>query len=104
LVQLAAHDATMPHREARNADRSRRTRASDFRMPGAPFTWTKAGLELEIGFGEFEHLAAPFSPSRQVSRSVGTSDLSPGERPNSGEERDSLITVKSSLIARFNSL
>jgi hypothetical protein len=30
----------------------RRARASDFRMPGAPFAWTKAGLELEIGFGD----------------------------------------------------
>ena len=29
-------------------------------MPGAPFTWTKAGFELEIGFGDFEHLAALF--------------------------------------------
>jgi hypothetical protein len=26
-------------------------------MPGAPFAWTKAGLEVEIG------LAAPFSPA-----------------------------------------
>jgi hypothetical protein len=25
----------------------------------APFTWTKAGFEREIGFGGFEHLAAP---------------------------------------------
>jgi hypothetical protein len=40
LVRLAARDATMPHREARNADRSRRrARASDFRMPGAPLPW-----------------------------------------------------------------
>jgi hypothetical protein len=41
-------------------------------MSGTPFTWTKAGLQLEIGFRDFEHLAAPFSPSRQVSRSAGT--------------------------------
>jgi len=34
-------------------------------MPGAPFTWTKAGFEREIGFGGFEHLAAPSLPSRQ---------------------------------------
>jgi len=27
-------------------------------MPGAAFIWTKAGLELEIGLGEPEHLAA----------------------------------------------
>ena len=57
----------------RNADRSRRrSSASDFRMPGAPFTWTKAGVELEIGFRDFEYLAAPFSPSRQRWKSVGT--------------------------------
>jgi hypothetical protein len=30
--------------------------------------WTKAGLELEISL----HLAAPFFPSRQRSKSVGT--------------------------------
>ena len=29
-------------------------------MPKAPFAWTKPGLELEIGIGDFEHLAAPF--------------------------------------------
>jgi hypothetical protein len=40
-------------------------------MPGAPFTWTKAGIEIEIGFGDFEHLAAPFSPPWQVSRLSG---------------------------------
>ena len=59
------------HREARNADPSRRrTRASDFRMPGAPFTWTKADLELEIGFRDFEgrarfsqSLAKPATPT-----------------------------------------
>jgi hypothetical protein len=28
-------------------------------MPGAPFTWTKVSFEREIGFGGFEHLAAP---------------------------------------------
>jgi hypothetical protein len=50
-VQLAARDATDA------------TRA---------FTWTKAGVELEIGFRDFEHLAAAFLPSRQRSKSVGT--------------------------------
>src|SRR5713101_6200914 len=74
-------------------------------MPGAPFTWTKAGIELDIGFRDFEHLAAPFSPSRQRSKSVGTSGfVTRAECPNSGRKRDSLITAETSLIARFNSL
>jgi len=34
-------------------------------LPSAPFTWTRAGFEREIGFSGFEHLAAPSSPSRQ---------------------------------------
>jgi hypothetical protein len=46
----------------------------DKRFPHAwrAFTWTKAGVELEIGFRDFEHLAAAFLPSRQRSKSVGT--------------------------------
>jgi hypothetical protein len=36
-------------------------------MPGAPFAWTKAGLELEIGgLRRLEYLAAPFSPASIV--------------------------------------
>src|ERR1700730_15787184 len=49
------------HREAQNAGSFAATSsASDLRgTPGAP-SWTK--LELEIGFGDFEHLAAsPFA-------------------------------------------
>jgi hypothetical protein len=34
-------------------------------LPSAPFTWTRAGFEREIGLSGFEHLAAPSSPSRQ---------------------------------------
>src|SRR5689334_11364632 len=42
----------------------RRARASDFRMPGAPFAWTKAGLEPEIGgLRRLEYPPAPFSPA-----------------------------------------
>jgi hypothetical protein len=47
-------------------------------MPSAPFTWTKAGLELEIGFGDFEHLAAPFRPLGYVRDLSGRSDLPAG--------------------------
>ncbi len=39
---------------------------------GAPFTWTKTGFEGEIGFGGFEHLVVPSSPSPATTRSVGT--------------------------------
>src|SRR6202048_3284558 len=54
-VQLAARDATDATPERRSFAST--SSASDFRMPGAPFTWTKAGVELEIGFRDFEHLA-----------------------------------------------
>jgi hypothetical protein len=62
--------------------------------------------ELEIGFGDFGHLAASlfaFSARFEISRDdriVGRGD----KGPNSGRERDSLIGAKLSLIARFNSL
>ena len=69
-AQLAARDATDATPERRSFAST--SSASDFRMPGAPFTWTKAGVELEIGFRDFEYLAAPFSPSRQRWKSVGT--------------------------------
>ena len=61
--------------------------------------------ELEVGFGDFEHLAASlfaFSARFEIGRDdriVGR-----GKGPNSGRERDSLIRAKLSLIARFNSL
>jgi hypothetical protein len=88
----------------RNADRSRRrVRRAISAMPGATFTWTKAGVE--IGFRDFEHLVAPFSPSRQRWKSVGTIGfVTRSECQNSGRKRDPLIAAETSLIARFNSL
>jgi hypothetical protein len=74
-------------------------------MPGAPFTWTKAGVELEIGFRDFEHLAVPFfafSATFEICRDDRICHQ--GRIPNSGLKRDSLITSETSLIARFNSL
>jgi hypothetical protein len=68
-------------------------------IPGAPFTWTKAGLEIEIGFRDFKHLAANFSPSRQHSNCRDDRICHQGECPTSGRKRDSLITVETSLIA-----
>ena len=73
-------------------------------MPGAPFTWTKAGLELEIGFGGFEHLAAPCSPSRQRLGLSGRSHLSAKQMPKKRWRADSLMRGKISRIVRFNSL
>jgi hypothetical protein len=71
-------------RLARPTPRERRSFAVDeirraiSGMPSAPFTWTKAGLELEIGFGDFEHLAAPFRPLGYVRDLSGRSDLPAG--------------------------
>ena len=48
LVQLAARDAT-DAAIAKPGTPIVRVDASDFHMPGAPFTRTKAGVELEIG-------------------------------------------------------
>lgn len=50
-VQLAARDATDATPERRSFAST--SLASDFRMPDAPFTWTKAGVELEVGFRDF---------------------------------------------------
>src|SRR6266851_4470650 len=49
----------MPPRNARSFALT--SWASDFRMPDAPFTWTKAGVELEIGLRDFEHAIEGFS-------------------------------------------
>jgi hypothetical protein len=73
-------------------------------MLSAPFTWTKAGLELEIGFGDFEHLAAPFRPLGYVRDLRDDRICRPGRMSKSGRERDSLITAETSLIVRFDSL
>jgi hypothetical protein len=45
-------------------------------MPGAPFTWTKARLELEIGLGDLKYLVAPFFAISASIKIVGTWDLS----------------------------
>jgi len=50
-------------------------------MPGAPFTWTKAGVELEIGFRDFEHLAAPFRLLGNVGNLSGRPDCGHGKCP-----------------------
>jgi len=73
-------------------------------MPGAPFTWTKAGFEREIGFGGFEHLAAPSSPCRRRSRSVGTIAFVGKANAKMVDESGFPDHGKISLIARFNSL
>jgi hypothetical protein len=102
-VQLAARDATDATPERRSF--ASKSSASDFRMPGAPFTWTKAGVELEIGFRDFEHLGVPFfafSATFEICRDDRICHQ--GRIPNSGLKRDSLITSETSLIARFNSL
>jgi hypothetical protein len=55
-------------------------------MPGAPFTWTKAGLELEIGFGDFELAVGSTDLCR--SNRFGAS-LNPGRRRgNPARRRD----------------
>ena len=53
------------HREARNSVCSRPNLAANFRECLARLHMDKTGFECEIGFGGFEHLAAPSSPSRQ---------------------------------------
>jgi hypothetical protein len=65
----------------------------------------KPGLKLEIGFGDFEHLVASlfaFSATFEICRNDRICRHE--QMPNSGRERDSLIRVKISLIAKFNSL
>ena len=65
----------------------------------------KAGLELEIGFGDFEHLAASlfaFSATFEICRDDRI--CRQGKCRKCGRERDSLIRAEISLIGRFNSL
>jgi hypothetical protein len=66
-AQSASPSNRRRHREARNAVCSRRrTWRPNFRECLARLSpGQKAGFEREIGFGGFEHLAAPSSPSRQ---------------------------------------
>ena len=59
--------------------------------------------ELEIGLGDFEHLAAlAFSATFEICRDDRI--CYQGRTPNSERKRDSLITAETSLIAQFNSL
>ena len=51
----------------------------------------RAGLEIEIGFGDFEHLGASlfaFSATFEIDRFVGRAAA------KTGRQRDSLITAK----------
>ena len=55
----------------------------------------RAGLEIEIGFGDFEHLGASlfaFSATFEIDRFVGRAAA------KTGRQRDSLITAK---ISKF---
>ena len=86
LVRLAARDTTdaaIAKPETSVCSR-RRTLAAKF--PGTPRLLDKTGFEREIGFGGFEHLAAPSSPSRQI-RGLSGSHLSSKQMPKSGRER-----------------
>jgi hypothetical protein len=78
--------------------------ASDCGMPGAHID--KGGLELEIGFGDFEHLAASlFAFSAMVEICRDDRICRQGANAKIADEsRDSLIGAKISLIGRFNSL
>jgi hypothetical protein len=51
--------------------------AANFRECLARNHMDKTGFEREIGFGGFEHLAAPSSPSRQRRGLSGRSHLTP---------------------------
>jgi hypothetical protein len=68
--------------------------------PRAPFARTLPDLELDIGIGDSEHLAAPIRLRGEGSRSLGSVGfigraMSP---QNSGREQHSLIRVEISLI------
>jgi len=65
-------------------------------MPGAPFTRTKAALELEIGFGDPEHLAASLFRLLGNVRDLSGQIRFVGKAAarNSGRQRDSLMGRK----------
>jgi len=64
--------------------------------PGAP---SRTKLELEIGFGDFEHLAAsPFAFSATFEICRDDTICRQGCCRNSGRQRDSLIVAK---ISKF---
>src|SRR5271156_6278828 len=52
-------------------------------MPGAPFTWTKAGLELEIGLGDSRLVDANDRRSGPYDGKVGRVGAPPGCAPSS---------------------
>jgi len=56
-------------------------------LPSAPFTWTRAGFEREIGFGGFEHLAGALFAFSAKTRPVGTIAFVVKAKPKSGRER-----------------
>ena len=61
--------------------------------------------ELDIGLGDFEHLAASlFAFSARLEICRDDTICRQGSCRNSARQRDSLIGAKISLIARFNSL
>jgi len=78
--------------------------ASDFPMPGGPFTWTELGLEPRDRIRRREHLAFTFTFSATFEICRRRPDLSAGKCRKCGRERNSLIRTEISLIARFNSL
>jgi hypothetical protein len=74
-------------------------------MLGAPSNGQSRARDLEIGFGDFEHLAASlFAVSATFEICRDDRIFGRAKAPNSGRERVSLIRAKISLIARFNSL
>jgi hypothetical protein len=90
-----------------NADCSRRQarRAICACLGRLSYEQNKAALELEIGFGDPEHLAASlfaFSATFEICRD--DTICRQGSCRNSGRQRDSLIGAKITLIGRFNSL
>jgi hypothetical protein len=59
------------------------------------FNMDKTGFEPEIGFGDFEHLAVPSSPSRRRRGLSRRSHLSSKQMPKKGRTRaDSLMREK----------
>ena len=68
-------------------------------MPGAPFTWKKAGVELEIGFRDFEYRRRLFAFSATLEICRDDRIFHQERMPNRGRKRDSLISAETSLIA-----
>ena len=84
-VQLAARDAIDPA-IAKPGTSTVRVDELGRAISACPARLSKAGLQLEIGFRDYEHLAVPFSPSRQVSRSAGTIVFATRRMPKIADE------------------